>query len=233
MQLHTHEWGSGDRIAVLVHGLMSDHRTWRRLGPALAERGYRVIGVDLRGHGASERGAYAPELFADDLVDTLPTGAEFALGHSLGGLALSLAAERLAPVRAVYSDPAWALGREWGTSRVEPALFTEFKHASRAMIEKFNPRWDAADVDVELAGLAAWDADSALAFAGGGAADRIPAAPVVPSLVQVGDPSSLVPEPLKAELSARGFDVRTVDGAGHCIHRDDFDAFMNSLDGWV
>lgn len=139
MQLHTHEWGSGDRIAVLIHGLMSDHRTWRRLGPALADRGYRVIGVDLRGHGASGRGAYAPELFADDLVDTLPAGAELALGHSLGGLALSLAAERLAPARAVYSDPTWALGQWRESLPVEPAMFKEFKRASRAMIQSFNP----------------------------------------------------------------------------------------------
>lgn len=55
MRLHTTTWGSGDRIALLVHGLMADHRTWRRVGPALSERGYRVVAVDLRGHGASGR----------------------------------------------------------------------------------------------------------------------------------------------------------------------------------
>ncbi|WP_425576128.1 hypothetical protein [Streptomyces axinellae] len=32
---------------------MADHRTFRRTGPALAEHGYRVLAVDLRGHGAS------------------------------------------------------------------------------------------------------------------------------------------------------------------------------------
>ncbi|MFE2720957.1 alpha/beta fold hydrolase [Kitasatospora sp. NPDC059327] len=114
MQLNTHEWGSGDRTALLVHGIMSDHRTWRRVGPALAERGYRVIAVDLRGHGASPRGEgatplerYGPGQYAQDLVDTLPIGAELAIGHSLGGLALLGAVERLEPARVVYSDPAW------------------------------------------------------------------------------------------------------------------------------
>lgn len=58
MQLHTREWGTGDRTALLVHGIMSDSRTWRRVGPALAERGYRVLAVDLRGHGRSPRGEY-------------------------------------------------------------------------------------------------------------------------------------------------------------------------------
>ncbi|MFJ2773828.1 alpha/beta fold hydrolase [Streptomyces sp. NPDC087300] len=230
MKLHTHEWGTGDRVALLVHGIMSDHRTWRRVGPALAERGYRVIGVDLRGHGESGRGAYGAEIFADDLVETLPAGAELAIGHSLGGMALALAAERLAPARAVYSDPAWALGTE---RSVDPAVFVEFQRATRGMIANFNPRWEEADVDVELATLAAWDADTALAISGANAVDRTPAAPAVPSLVQVADPSLLVDDALKDELARRGFEVRTVKGAGHTIHRDDFEGFMASLEGWL
>src|SRR5690349_5840583 len=105
---------------------MSDHRTWRRVGPALADRGYRVVGVDLRGHGASGRGAYSAESWAGDLVETLPHAPDLALGHSLGGTALGLAVERLAPARAVYADPAWALDPGG-----DPAAFTEFRHATR------------------------------------------------------------------------------------------------------
>ncbi|WP_338701632.1 alpha/beta hydrolase [Streptomyces sp. Q6] len=228
MKLHTREWGSGDRVALLVHGIMSDHRTWRRVGPALAGLGYRVIAVDLRGHGASGRGAYSVDAFADDLVETLPAGAELALGHSLGGLALSLAVERLAPRRAVYADPAWALSQEF-----DPAVFMEFRGASREMIRNLNPRWEEADIDVELATLADWDPRSALAVAGERAIDRTPATAVVPSLVQVADPSFLVPEEMREELVRRGFEVRTVKGAGHTIHRDDLDGFLASLEGWL
>ncbi|MFG2893370.1 alpha/beta fold hydrolase [Streptomyces sp. NPDC048248] len=231
MQLHTQEWGAGDRVAVLVHGIMSDHRTWRRVGPALAERGYRVIGVDLRGHGRSPRGDYAPELFADDLVDTLPSGVEVALGHSLGGLALSLAAERLRPRRAVYSDPAWSLGASGQV--VDPAVFVSFKSASRAMVRQFNPRWEEADVDIELETVAAWDSGTALALSGTRLEDRTPARPVVPSLVQIAGEGFLFTEPSADRLTDRGFAVRTVPGAGHTIHRDDFDAFMAGLAGWV
>ncbi|MGW6270968.1 alpha/beta fold hydrolase [Streptomyces sp. NPDC055060] len=229
MKLHTREWGTGDRVAVLVHGIMSDHRTWRRVGPALADKGYRVIGVDLRGHGASGRGAYSPEIFADDLVDTVPAGVELAIGHSLGGMALALAVERLAPARAVYSDPAWALD----AAGVDPAVFVQFRKATRTTITNLNPRWEEADVDVEVATLALWDPDTALGLSGANALDRTPAAPAVPSLVQAADPSHLISEALKGELRRRGFEVRTVKGAGHTIHRDDFDAFMGSLDGWI
>ncbi|MGG2465438.1 alpha/beta fold hydrolase [Streptomyces sp. RGM 3693] len=231
MQLHTHEWGAGDRIAVLIHGIMSDHRTWRRVGPALAERGYRVIGVDLRGHGRSPRGDYGPELFAEDLVDTLPVGVEVILGHSLGGLALSLAVERLRPRRAVYSDPAWSLA---GVGQaVDPAVFVTFKNANASRVRAFNPRWDDADVEVELATIADWDTGTALALSGGHLQDRTPEQPAVPSLVQIAGEGFLFTKEAAKELARRGFEVRTVPGAGHTIHRDDFEGFLAGLEGWI
>ncbi|MDJ0342374.1 alpha/beta hydrolase [Streptomyces sp. H10-C2] len=231
MQLNTREWGTGDRTALLVHGIMSDHRTWRRVGPALADKGYRVIAVDLRGHGESPRGEYSPELFAEDLVDTLPDGAELAIGHSLGGLALSLAVERLAPGRAVYSDPAWASADP--SQRVDPALFVQFAQATREQITAMNPRWEAADVEVELATLALWDTGTAAFLGGGPLTGYLPEKPAVPSLVQLAENSFLIGPADAGLLSERGFGIRTVMGASHTIHRDDFDGFLRSLDGWI
>lgn len=231
MQLHTHEWGAGERVAVLVHGMMSDHRTWHRVGPALAERGYRVLAVDLRGHGRSPRGEYGAEVFAEDLVETLPAAPEVVIGHSLGGLALSLAVERLQPRRAVYSDPAWSLGRLG--QPVDPAVFVTFKTAGRMMVQSFNPRWDNADVDIELATLADWDTATAHALSAQRLEDRTPDKPVVPSLVQIAGEGFLFSDEAAAELTERGFEVRTVPGAGHTIHRDDFEGFMTGLEGWV
>jgi pimeloyl-ACP methyl ester carboxylesterase len=70
--LATRAWGDGADpsrpLAVLVHGVTSSSRTWWRVGPALAERGFRVLAVDLRGHGASPRpvaGLAAADLAAD------------------------------------------------------------------------------------------------------------------------------------------------------------------------
>jgi pimeloyl-ACP methyl ester carboxylesterase len=59
--LATHEWAPTDAdpadapVAVLVHGVTGWHRTWWRVGPALAERGWRAVAVDQRGHGRSPR----------------------------------------------------------------------------------------------------------------------------------------------------------------------------------
>ncbi|MFB7253975.1 alpha/beta fold hydrolase [Streptomyces nojiriensis] len=231
MHLHTQTWGEGDRVALLIHGIMADHRTWRRVGPALADHGYRVIAVDLRGHGASGRGEYSPGLFADDVVETLPAGAELAIGHSLGGLTLSLAVDRLRPARAVFSDPAFHLAAP--ADGIGPEVLARFKTATKEQVRAMNPRWEEVDVDIELETLAVWDERTALSLAPLAGTDLMPPAPVVPSLVQLADPSVLIDEERAQLLGSRGFEVRSVAGAGHTIHRDDFDGFMASLEGWL
>jgi pimeloyl-ACP methyl ester carboxylesterase len=232
MKLHTREWGSGDRIALLIHGIMSDSRTWRRVGPALADRGYRVIAVDLRGHGGSGRGEYSPELFAADVVETAPQGIELAVGHSLGGLTLSCAVDRLRPQRAVYVDPAWRFAQPG--QGLDPAMFVQFAdQATRETVAAFNPRWEEADVEVELETFAVWDRATANALSALAVQARLPERAVAPSLVQVADPSFLISADDAALLRERGFEVRTVAGAGHTIHRDDFDGFMTALEGWI
>jgi len=65
------------------------------------------------------------------------------------------------------------------------------------------------------------------------ASNAVPERPVVPSLVQAAGDGLLVPEDFAAELRGRGFGVRTVAGTGHCVHRDDLNGFLSSLDGWI
>src|SRR2546421_13023403 len=106
MKLHVQEWGSGDRVAVLIHGITGDSSGWHRFGPDLAARGYRVLAVDLRGHGRSPRGPYSPQAWAEDVLGSVPAQPELALGHSLGGAKPGVSVERLRPARTVYEEPA-------------------------------------------------------------------------------------------------------------------------------
>lgn len=231
MKLNVREWGTGDRTAVLIHGITSDSGSWWRFGPDLAARGYHVLAPDLRGHGLSPRGEYAPEEWAGDLLESVPSHPELALGHSLGGLVLAVAIERLRPARAVYEDPAWRVRPERHSQAAQE--FVAQKSWGREEVVAANPRWPAGDIEAKLEALSRWDPETVPGVLNGASWDYTPARPMVPSLVQLADPSDLVP-PEKAErLRETGFEVRVVPGAGHSIHRDDYDGFVAGLDAWL
>jgi pimeloyl-ACP methyl ester carboxylesterase len=85
------EYGAGERPLVLIHGLLMNRRMFERLGPILAERGNRVIAVDLLGHGRSDRPEdlqrYSMPLFAyqvNALLDHLEVETAVVGGTSLG-----------------------------------------------------------------------------------------------------------------------------------------------------
>ncbi len=239
MRLATREWGpegEGPRpTALLVHGIMSDSRTWRLIGPALAARGYHVVAVDLRGHGASARDTdYAPAAYGADLVETMAAfdPPALAIGHSLGGLALLRAVDALRPGRAVYVDPAWNLA-PLGQS-FDPSIFVRFADAVSAQtITALNPDWAAEDVEIELATLQCWDRHTATALAPLAGTSAVPTATAVPSMLMLPGRSPLLAAHETDALRAAGFTVRTVPGTGHTIHRDDPAGFVTALEGWV
>jgi pimeloyl-ACP methyl ester carboxylesterase len=57
LRLHYQEWGDDEAGAgfVLVHGLGSSCHIWDFVAPRLAERGFRVVALDQRGHGESDQ----------------------------------------------------------------------------------------------------------------------------------------------------------------------------------
>jgi len=82
------------RPVVLVHGFASDYQlNWvgTRWQETLGAANYRVIGLDCRGHGRSDKphdpSAYAIDVMAADvrrLLDELGVGAAHYLGYSMG-----------------------------------------------------------------------------------------------------------------------------------------------------
>ena len=64
-------WGEGERVLVLTHGLLMNHGMYDRLAPEMADLGYRVICMDLLGHGDSDAppdlGLYSMTAFADQI----------------------------------------------------------------------------------------------------------------------------------------------------------------------
>ncbi len=83
--------GAAKRPVVLVHGLLLPRAHHNGLADALADRGNRVVLIDLLGHGDSDKPAharhYTMELFARQVVallDHLDLGEAVIGGTSLG-----------------------------------------------------------------------------------------------------------------------------------------------------
>jgi len=92
---------------LLIHGLASAARIWDLTAPLLARQGLRVVALDQRGHGESDKpdhGYTFEEILADDhaIADALGLVRPVVVGHSWGGsVALNYAA--------VYPDAVHAL----------------------------------------------------------------------------------------------------------------------------
>jgi pimeloyl-ACP methyl ester carboxylesterase len=104
--------GAGKPAFVFVHGWTCNHTFFAPQAAHFARR-HRVVSVDLRGHGESDKpqGPYPIAAYADDLaylIEQLGLGSVVAVGHSSGGLTvLQLAAahpDRVAAI--VMVDPA-------------------------------------------------------------------------------------------------------------------------------
>lgn len=85
--------GAGERgVVMLAHGGGQTRHSWAATAHRLAERGWKAVSLDLRGHGDSgwdPHGHYTTEHYAEDLIDvaaTLP-GRPALIGASLGGVA--------------------------------------------------------------------------------------------------------------------------------------------------
>jgi alpha-beta hydrolase superfamily lysophospholipase len=110
MRLHVREWGAADApVVVCLHGIA---RTSELFAPLATETlgDFRVLALDLRGHGASPwEPPWRIDTNADDVLQTLGFVRPHAfVGHSFGGrLVIELAARRPDLVeRAVLLDPA-------------------------------------------------------------------------------------------------------------------------------
>jgi len=99
------EYGEGPRTVVLVHGLLLSQRMQVPLAEALAERGNRVLTLDVLGHGKSDRPRdmwrYSMTFFGEQvigLLDHLGIDQAVVAGTSLGAN-VALEACAVAPER--------------------------------------------------------------------------------------------------------------------------------------
>lgn len=165
--------GSG-RPLLLLHGWATHAGFFGPQRAGLAD-GFRVIAVDLRGHGRSRRPAERPtiEQLADDLrtlLDTLGLEDALAVGWSMGAMVLwrallDGAAPRLAGMVVVDMAPRvlnaddWTLGLPGSQSRRPTAQVLDAMAADwAALVPRVARRLFAAGLETERADLTAWAA---------------------------------------------------------------------------
>ncbi|XP_073103372.1 putative inactive methylesterase 20 [Elaeis guineensis] len=95
------EGGRRQKHIILVHGACHGAWSWYRVATLLRCAGHQVTVPDLAASGIDERRLHEVSTFADysqpllDILAALPPGERVILvGHSLGGMSVSLAMER-------------------------------------------------------------------------------------------------------------------------------------------
>lgn len=147
--------GAGEPALVFIHGGFCDGSWWASQVAALQDR-YRVVTLDVAGHGASgtERQAWTLGAFASDVeavIEELALPRVILVGHSMGGpVALEVAArmpERVVGIVAVdtlQNSEARPTAEQW-QARVD-ALRDDFPAACVSMTAEMLP----ADADPQV-----------------------------------------------------------------------------------
>lgn len=90
-------YGQGGPVLVFVHGWSCNRSVWKKQVPYF-EKKYRVVTLDLAGHGASgqARDVYTLEAFGEDVaavVRAINASKAILIGHSMGGAVIIETAE--------------------------------------------------------------------------------------------------------------------------------------------
>lgn len=90
IKLHVREWDGTAAPFVLLHGLSSNSQTWQQVARRLHAAGHRVVAVDQRGHGLSDKpdDGYDFETITADLaglIDAMGVERPLVVGQSWGG----------------------------------------------------------------------------------------------------------------------------------------------------
>jgi pimeloyl-ACP methyl ester carboxylesterase len=245
MELAARRWGTDDTapLALLLHGVSGSADTWWRVAPRLVDAGWRVVALDLRGHGSSPRagGPYTVRDLADDVAETLgDESVDVAWGHSLGALTvMDLATRKPAMARRVILEdpPSGDRRAGWAAEKREEAAAVrrDLTGFVRRLLRE-NPTWTDADALAAVAGIASCDTDtvtdSSDRWPSFDTARRIAAIEVPALLVMASDGVLDAPErnALRAALPAEA--VVELE-SGHTLHRDRFEDCLRLVLDWL
>ncbi len=199
--------GQGDTTVVLVHCWSCDRTYWREQLETLAAN-YRVVNIDLAGHGESAAGRadYTMPAFGADVaavVRQLDLQQVILIGHSMGGTVI-IEAAALLPGRVIGLigiDTLQEPGFNYSTEAVGGFL-APMQVDSKAFIGKFVASMFPEDADTNLVRLVADDMSSA------------------PKDIAISSLRNLLTHDLKSTLETLKVRIACLDSDAHPIDRE-------------
>lgn len=229
--------GDGFRSVVLIHGWVCDRSYWDHQVAPLSER-YRVITLDLAGHGESGMGrdAWTITSYGSDVaavVEALDLERVVLVGHSMGGDVAVDAAGRLGDrvEGMVWVDTYSQLGAVRTPQQVQDivGLFKpDFADSAYAFVRQnlFLPTSDPELAEWVARDMASAPPDVALgSLESSFSNDRVVPVALEELELPVVQISPAEPGLDVAALEGHGVEVVEVPGAGHFMHMENPDAF--------
>ncbi|HEY4640047.1 MAG TPA: alpha/beta hydrolase [Thermoanaerobaculia bacterium] len=224
--------GSGERTIVLVHGVNEQSATWAAVAPQLM-RDFRVIAIDLPGHGESapKTGPLPMRAMIDALSAVIGDRQVILVGNSMGGwVSMLYAAEHPDRVSQLILED--ASGMAWDLRNV-PLFPQDREQAIKLLRMVAGPDAPIADETIEFvlhakdlpqkrvidAGILDWIVDA-----------RLPKLTMPVTLIW-GKNDGLLPLAYANTLQSRiaGSKLHVIDHAAHIPHRQAPDEFLRLL----
>jgi pimeloyl-ACP methyl ester carboxylesterase len=208
-------WGDpGSPAMVLLHALGETGDDWAAVAEHFAAT-YRVVAIDLRGHGASDRARdYGFDRMRDDVLgvmDVLGVRDVVLIGHSLGGVIAYLVAEqqprRIARMVVEDACPPYPRNGRPMAARPEGPLGFDWDVVTAVHAQLDDPE------------RRSWTALRAI---------------TAPTLLVAGGPASHVPQELLVDVSERIADCTLVTiPVGHTVHAAASATYIEVVERWL
>ena len=252
IRLHYYRSGGDKPPIVMTHGITDSGLCWPLVAPALMEE-YDLIAVDARGHGKSEKpqSGYSRDDHAGDiagLIKALDLGHPAMVGHSMGSATAAQVAANYPDLLSavVLEDPPW---RDENAPSVAPASAEErrrkIEERKALSPESFlklgkleNPKWRDEEFGPWIGAKYAVS-PNVISVVGGpqmtwaGVADKISC----PVLLITGDThlGAIVSPEIAGQVKAANplIEVIHIPGAGHNIRREQLDAYLAAVKGFL
>lgn len=256
INIHYYRTGGDKPPLILAHGFSDNGLCWTRVAQVL-EKDYDVVMADARGHGLSDapEEGYAPEDMAADLaglIRTLELDKPALMGHSMGASTVAKAVvgyPELISV-AILEDPPWFdenspwnrgranLSEEERKAQAEKRLAEVLKTKSKSKAEiiaggrERSPTWDEVEWSPWADAKQQMSTNILRRMTTREPWQEIASAISRPTLLLTADPGQAIVTP---EIAAQAQEMNSniqwvrIEGAGHNIRREQFEAFIQAV----